>query len=119
MSQRQCITGYTIRGLTPTLVTSVVASIEMISSGNKMFRVRCTSTGGRVLSMSVTGPDFKSDLSNIQAVGIQTWLGIDSYTATTGIITGDSDESQVYYCTALNGVSSQTDCVLLKGDTLL
>ena len=105
---------YTIRGLTPTLVTSVVASIEMISSGNETFRVRCTSTGGRVLNMSVTGPDFKSDLSNIQAVGIQMWMGNDSYTATTGNITGGS--VGYYYCTASNGVSFRTDCVGLKGD---
>ena len=102
----------------PTSVNSVVASIEMIPSGNNTFRVRCTSTGGRVLNMSVTGPDFNSELSNIQAVGNQTWMGDDSYTATTGNISGGS-ERQLYYCTASNGVSSLTGCVVLKGDSFL
>ena len=49
-------------------VNSVTTSIEMISDGNEAFRVRCASTGGRVLNMSVTGPDFNSELSNRQAV---------------------------------------------------
>ena len=86
-------------------VTSVTTSIEMISDGNESFRVRCTSTGGRVLNMSVTGPDFNSELNNIQAVGNQTWMGNDSYTATTGTITGSSEKHKVYYCTTSNGVS--------------
>ena len=97
-------------------VNSVTTSIEMISDGNEAFRVRCTSTGGRVLNMSVTGPDFNFELSNIQAVGNQTWMGNDSYTATTGNITGSSEKHEVYYCTASNGVSSLTDCLVIKGD---
>ena len=62
--------------------------------------------------MSVTGPDFNSDLSNIQAVGNQMWMGND----TTGNITGSSEKHKVYYCTASNGVSSLTDCLVIKGD---
>ena len=98
----------------PTSVYSVVASIEMTQSGNKTFRVRCTSTGGRVLNMSVTGPDFNSDLNNIQVVGTLKRMGNDSYTATTGNISGGS-ERQLYYCTASNGVSTLMGCVGLKG----
>ena len=88
----------------------------MISDGNESFRVRCTSTGGRVLNMSVTGPDIKSNLTNIQAVGTLKRMGNDSYTATTGTITGSSGKHKVYYCTASNGVSSLTDCLVVKGD---
>ena len=51
----------------------------------KSFRVRCTSTGGRILNMSVTGPDFNSELSNIQAVGTLKRMGNDIYTATTAL----------------------------------
>ena len=91
----------------------------MISDENESFRVRCTSTGGRVLNMSVTGPDFKSYLINIQAVGNQTWMGNDSYTATTGSITESSEKHKVYYCTASNGVSSLTGCLVMKGDLLV
>ena len=85
---------------------------------NKTFRVRCTSTGGRVMNMSVTGPDFNSDLSNIQAVGNQTWMGNDSYTATTGTIVKERAKEmakELYDCTASNGVSSCTGSVGLKG----
>ena len=86
----------------------------MTSGENNTFRVRCTSTGGRVLNMSVTGPDFKSDLSNIQAVGTLMRMGNDSYTATTGSIIGGSS-GQYYNCTASNGVSTLMGCVGLKG----
>ena len=68
-------------------VHSVTATIEVISRETSSFRVRCNSTGGRVLNISVTGPDFNSELTNIQAVGTQTWIGNDSYTGTTGTLT--------------------------------
>ena len=80
---QQCIhndiTVHTLSILISTAVNSVSASIEMTSGKNNTFRVRCTSTGGRVLNMSVTGPDFKSDLSNIQAVGTLMRMGNDSH----------------------------------------
>ena len=81
---------------------------------NKTFRVRCTSTGGRVLNMSVTGPDFNSDLSNIQALGTLKRMGNDIYTVTTGTIKKGITE-ELYDCTASNGVSSHTGSVGLKG----
>ena len=64
--------------------------------------------------MSVTGPDFKSDLSNIQTVGTLMRMGNNSYTATTGSITGGSS-GQYYNCTASNGLSTPRGCVGLKG----
>ena len=69
-------------------VISVTVTYEVISGRMKSFRVRYTSTGGRVLNMSVTGPDFNSELSNIQAVGTLKRMGNDSYTATTAAING-------------------------------
>ena len=81
---------------------------------NKTFRVRCTSTGGRILNMSVTGPDFNSDLTNIQAVGTLKRMGNDSYTATTGTIKKEISE-ELYDCTASNGVSSHTESIGLNG----
>ena len=92
----------------------MTATIEVISRETSSFRVRCTSTGGRVLNMSVTGPDFNSDLTNIQAVGTQTWIGNDSYTGTTGTLTKGGTK-QLYSCTASNGVSSVTGRTGLKG----
>ena len=100
------------------LVLSVTAKIEMVSRMNKTFRVRCTSTGGRVLNMSVTGPDFNSNLTNIQTVGTLKRKGNDSYTATTGTIVKEISE-ELYDCTASNGVSSHTDSVGLKGACII
>ena len=95
-------------------VFSVTAKLEVVSRMNKTFRVRCTSTGGRVLNMSVTGPDFNSGLTNIQAVGTLKRKGNDIYTATTGTIKKWITE-ELYDCTASNGVSSHTGSVGLKG----
>ena len=98
-------------------VSSVTASIDVVSGRERMFRVRCTSSGGRALSMSVTGPGgFSEDLDNIQAVGTPQGMGDDSFTDTTDVISGGSD-GQSYECTASNGVSSDpTDRVELRGD---
>ena len=101
-------------------VTSMTASIEVISGRGKTFKVKCRSSGGRVLHMSVTGPsDFSSQLNNIQAEGTQMWRGNDRYFATTAILTGGSD-GQLYYCMASNGVSSSpTGRVELRGINIL
>ena len=94
----------------------MTASIDVVSAREGTFRVRCISSGGRALSMSVTGPgDFSEDLDNIQAVGTPQRMGSDSFSDSTDIIPGGSD-GQVYECTASNGVSSDpTGSVELKG----
>ena len=97
-------------------VTSVNVTYEVISGRMKSFRVRCTSTGGRVLNMYVTGPDFNSELSNIQAVGTLKRMGNDIYTATTATIKG-SGYPQTYNCTASNGASYLIDSVELTDDS--
>ena len=101
------------------LVSSVTASIDVVSGREGTFRVRCTSSGGRALSMSVTGPGgFSEDLDNIQAVGTPQRMGSDSFSDSTVIISGGSD-GQVYECTASNGVSSNpTGSVELRGELL-
>ena len=99
-------------------VTSVNVTYEVISGRMKSFRVRCTSTGGRVLNMYVTGPDFNSELSNIQAVGTLKRMGNDIYTATTATING-SGYPQTYNCTASNGASYLIDSVELTDDSFL
>ena len=108
------ISGYNI---SPTIVSSVTASID-VEPGRRTFRVRCTSSGGRALSMSVTGPGgFSEDLDNIQAVGTPQRMGNNSFFAITDIISGGSN-GQSYQCTASNGVSTDPtpDSVQLRGD---
>ena len=100
----------------------MTASIEVMSGRDKTFKVKCRSTGGRVLNMSVIGPgDFSSQLNNIQAEGTQMWRGSDRYFATTAILTGGSD-GQLYHCMASNRVSSSptsTGHVDLRGIIIL
>ena len=95
----------------------MAASIDVESGRLGTFRVRCTSSGGRALSMSVTRPGgFSEDLDNIEAVGTPQRMGSDSLSDSTVIISGGSD-GQVYECTASNGVSSDpTGSVELRGE---
>ena len=97
-------------------VMSVTASIDVVP-GKRAFRVRCTSSGGRPLSMSVTGRrGLSADLINIQAVGTPQRMGSDSFSDTTNSILGEHDR-QLYECTASNGVSSDpTGSIELRGD---
>ena len=98
-------------------VSSVTASIVVVSARDGEFRVQCRSTGGRALSMTVTGPGIvNSDLTdNIQPVGATDRMGDDDYRATTSdIITGGSDGDE-YECTA-TGSTSDTGSVVLIGE---
>ena len=97
------------------LVSTVTASIDFVRRRYGEFRVQCTSTGGRALSMSVTGPDGSNiDLDNIEPMGNLNYIGSDSYTASTSdIITGGND-GDIYECT-VTGLTSETDSVVLRG----
>ena len=49
--------------------------------------MRCVSSGGRALSMSVTGPGgFTEELDNMQAVFTPRMIGSDSFFDSTGTI---------------------------------
>ena len=76
-------------------------SIDVVSERQGTFRVTCTSSGGTVLSSSLTGPGGL-DLE-LQPVGTPQYRGQDTYHATTGTLTGGSD-GDTYHCTASNGV---------------
>ena len=97
-------------------VDTVTAAIEVVT-GTSTFRVRCTSTGGRALDMDVSGPNgYSSDISsNIQPVGTRMYLGSDSYTATTEVIS-DGMAGDVYQCN-VTSVESNTGSVTLRGNT--
>ena len=83
--------------------------------------MRCTSSGGRALNMSVTTPSggFNEDLDSIQVVNTSLRMGSDMFSGTTNIISGGSN-GQLYQCTASNGVSSDpTGSVELRGNSIL
>ena len=95
-------------------VTEITAAIEVVS-GTSTFRVRCSSTGGRALDMAVSGPQYNSVISNIQPVGTRMYLGADSYTATTEIISSGSD-GDMYQCSVTSVGDPVTDTVTLRGN---
>ena len=76
--------------------TQVTAAIEVVS-GTSTFRVRCSSTGGRALDMAITGPQYNSDISNMQPVGTRMYQGADSYTGSTEIISSGSNGDMYQY----------------------
>ena len=98
-------------------VTAVTAAIEVVT-GTSTFRVRCTSTGGRALDMDVSGPNgYSSDISsNIQPVGARMYLGSDSYTTTTEVISNGM-AGDVYQCN-VTSVASRTGSVTVEGKSL-
>ena len=89
-------------------------SIE-VEAGTATFRVRCTSTGGRALDMTLSGPDgYSADISSrIQPDGSRRYLGSDVYTATTDVISDwrDGDE---YHCNVTSS-SSLTGSTTVRG----
>ena len=86
-------------------VTSVSAVIDVVSRRHALFRVTCTSTGGRAVNMTVTGPDLlNSDLNSIQAVGDPQGMGHDTFSASTAVVLGGRDRD-VYQCIVSNSVS--------------
>ena len=89
------------------VVKSVVASIVMESEREGTFRIQCSSTGGRPLSMSVTGPRGKNYnlTANIQAVGDPQGMGDDEFTASTSVLSG-ARNGDVYQCHASKGLPS-------------
>ena len=95
-------------------VTEVTAAIE-VEAGTLTFRVRCTSTGGRALNMTVSGPNgYKSDIStNIQPVSTPQFLSNDRYTAKTGVISSGRD-GDVFQCN-VTSVTSTTANVTVRG----
>ena len=93
------------------------AVIEVVTED--IFRVNCTSTGGRVLNMSVTGPHgVVFPLSNIQPFATQRWMGNDRYFGVTATFKGAND-GDTYSCTATNGVSFASDSIEIRGNFLL
>ena len=91
----------------------------LVDRREKKLRVKCTSTGGKALNMTVTGPvGFNAHLNHIEAVGDAKRIGDDKFAASTGVISKGED-GDIYQCTASNGVSSNSNSSMeLRGDLL-
>ena len=100
-------------------VTGVTAAIEVVT-GTATFRVRCSSTGGRALDMAVSGPNgYYSNISSsdTRPVGTSMYLGADSYTGRTDVISSGSD-GDMYQCSVTSVGDPVTDTVTLRGNDL-
>ena len=89
----------------------------MEQGGGGKFKVICTSTGGRPLRMSVTGPSGVVGNMDIVPVGSEEWVGMDTFSAE--VVRQDGTPGDEYVCMASNEVSNSSDSVLLKGLFLL
>ena len=88
----------------PPTVTAASVGINVVSARQGTHTVTCTTTGGIVLSGSLTVPGGMN-IINFSPVGTPNYRGQDIYTASTGTRTGGSN-GDTYQCTATNGVPS-------------
>lgn len=89
----------------------------MVSWRDGKFKVKCTSTGGRLLEMRITGSGVNpSATTDVRPVGSVQSVGNDSFFATTGTISRGRN-GYVYGCIAFNGVNAPFLAnVTLRGD---
>ena len=94
------------------VVSSVRATIDVVSGREGTFRVKCTSFGGKTFTMTVEGPQYSSEEQGhmmVDAVGEPQRMGNDTYSATTSVISGGCN-GDIYQCTASNGVAPNSQC---------
>ena len=98
-------------------VLSVVGRIQVYEGGSKVFIVICTSTGGRPLTMSVTGPSgVVEDMMNIVVEGNIEGMGNDTFSAE--VVRHNGKHGDFYTCIASNGVSNiSSNSPILQGLT--
>ena len=95
-------------------VVSVVGSIEVLGGDSGVYKVSCTSTGGRPLTMSVTGPSgVVEDMMNIVVEGDMEGMGNDTFSA--NFIRQTGSHGDLFVCMASNVVSNVSHSFKLKG----
>ena len=97
------------------LVLSVRVGFKVLDRRNGVFKVTCASTGGRVLSMFISGPSFAVTEKEVDITGVGSTqrTGNDSYSAE--ILVHGGNNSDVYSCFFSNVVSNSTSRSHLKG----
>ena len=78
------------------------------------FRVTCTASGGTLSTSSLTGPGLGGGGLQLQAEGSIGRTGKNTYSVTSGILSGQSN-GDMYSCTAINSVSSLEISIVLAG----
>ena len=95
-------------------VLSLSTMIKVADKRRETFKVICTSTGGRPITMSVTGPsgDVKY-MMDVVEVGTVEGIGNDVFYTLVTVKKGRNDDS--YLCTVYNGVSNYFNSSTLRG----
>ena len=98
-------------------VLLVVGSIQVFKGGSEVFTVICTSTGGRPLTLSVTGPSgVVEDMMNIVVEGDMEGMGNDTFSAE--VVRQNGKHGDFYTCIASNGISNtSSNSPILQGLT--
>ena len=96
---------------------SVVGVFQFLKNDSGVFKVICTSTGGRPLTMSVTGPSgVVEDMMNIVVEGDMEGMGNDTFSAE--VVRQNGKHGNFYTCIASNGVSNtSSNSPILQGLT--
>ena len=94
-----------------------MVTIQVFGGDSESFNVKCTSTGGRPLTMSVTGPSgVVEDMMNIVVEGNMEGMGNDTFSAE--VVRQNGKHGDIYTCIASNGVSnSSSNNLILRGLT--
>ena len=100
-------------------VLSVVGIIKVFRRESGVYKVSCTSIGGRPLTMSVTGPSgVVEDMTNIVVEGNMEGMGNDTFSAE--VVRQNGKHGDFYTCIASNGVSNtSSNGPILQGVTFL
>ena len=95
-------------------VSSVDVTIDVVSSRLGTFTVTCTASGGTVVSSSLTGPG-RVDLV-LQPVGSIGRTGQNTYSVTSGILSGRSNGDTYQWTAAANlSLPHPSDSTVLRG----
>ena len=87
-----------------------------MSGDGSTFKVTCTSTGGRPLTMSVTGPSgVVEDMMNIVVEGNMEGMGNDTFSA--NVIRQRGYHGDFIVCKASNGVSNASHSFTFEGSS--
>ena len=89
-------------------------SIGVVSGREGTFRVTCRATGGTLSTSPLTGPGLGGGGVQLQAEGSIGRTGQNTYSITSGTLSGQSN-GDTYTCTAMNNVSSPVRREVLAG----
>ena len=88
--------------------------VQVFEGKGGVFKLICTSTGGRPLTVSVTGSSgVVEDMMNIVVEGNMEGMGNDTFSA--GVIRQRGSHGDLFVCEASNGVSNTSHTFRLKG----